>query len=127
MHLRPDTIISDKVKIGNFVEVKNSNVGEGSKLPHLSYIGDSDIGERVNIGCGCITVNYDGKKKHRTVVEDDAFVGCNSNLVAPVKVGAGAYVGAGSTVTKDVPADDLGVARAKQVNIKGWAAKYRNR
>ena len=127
VHLRPDTVISDKVKIGNFVEVKNSNVGVGSKLPHLSDIGDSDIGERVNIGCGCITVNYDGKKKHRTVVEDDAVVGCNSNLVAPVTVGAGAYVGAGSTVTKDVPADDLGVARAKQVNIKGWAAKYRNR
>ena len=126
VHLRPDTIISDEVKIGNFVEVKNSNVGRGSKLPHLSYIGDSDIGERVNMGCGSITVNYDGKKKHRTIIEDDAFVGCNSNLVAPVTVGAGAYVGAGSTVTKDVPPDDLGVARARQTNIKGWAAKYRN-
>lgn len=127
VHLRPDTVISDEVKIGNFVEVKNSNIGHGSKLPHLSYIGDSDIGERVNMGCGSITVNYDGKKKHRTVVDDDAFVGCNSNLVAPVTVGAGAYVGAGSTVTKDVPPDDLGVARARQTNIKGWAAKYRNR
>ncbi|MGE4588953.1 MAG: bifunctional UDP-N-acetylglucosamine diphosphorylase/glucosamine-1-phosphate N-acetyltransferase GlmU [Acidaminococcaceae bacterium] len=127
VHLRPDTVISDEVKIGNFVEVKNSNIGHGSKLPHLSYIGDSDIGERVNMGCGSITVNYDGKKKHRTVVGDDAFVGCNSNLVAPVTVGAGAYVGAGSTVTKDVPPDDLGVARARQTNIKGWAAKYRNR
>lgn len=127
VHLRPDTVISDEVKIGNFVEVKNSNVGRGSKLPHLSYIGDSDIGERVNMGCGTITVNYDGKKKHRTVVEDDAFVGCNSNLVAPVTVGAGSYIGAGSTVTKDVPPDDLGVARARQTNIKGWAAKYRNR
>ena len=127
VHLRPATVISDEVKIGNFVEVKNSNVGRGSKLPHLSYIGDSDIGERVNMGCGTITVNYDGKKKHRTVVEDDAFVGCNSNLVAPVTVGAGSYIGAGSTVTKDVPPDDLGVARARQTNIKGWAAKYRNR
>lgn len=127
VHLRPDTVISDEVKIGNFVEVKNSNIGRGSKLPHLSYIGDSDIGERVNMGCGTITVNYDGKKKHRTVVEDDAFVGCNSNLVAPVTVGAGSYIGAGSTVTKDVPPDDLGVARARQTNIKGWAAKYRNR
>ena len=126
VHLRPDTVISDEVKIGNFVEVKNSNIGRGSKLPHLSYIGDSDIGERVNMGCGTITVNYDGKKKHRTVVEDDAFVGCNSNLVAPVTVGAGSYIGAGSTVTKDVPPDDLGVARARQTNIKGWAAKYRN-
>ena len=127
VHLRPATVISDEVKIGNFVEVKNSNVGRGSKLPHLSYIGDSDIGERVNMGCGTITVNYDGKKKHRTVVENDAFVGCNSNLVAPVTVGAGSYIGAGSTVTKDVPPDDLGVARARQTNIKGWAAKYRNR
>ncbi len=127
VHLRPATVISDEVKIGNFVEVKNSNIGRGSKLPHLSYIGDSDIGERVNMGCGTITVNYDGKKKHRTVVEDDAFVGCNSNLVAPVTVGAGSYIGAGSTVTKDVPPDDLGVARARQTNIKGWAAKYRNR
>ena len=126
VHLRPDTVISDEVKIGNFVEVKNSNIGRGSKLPHLSYIGDSDIGERVNMGCGTITVNYDGKKKHRTVVEDDAFVGCNSNLVAPITVGAGSYIGAGSTVTKDVPPDDLGVARARQTNIKGWAAKYRN-
>ena len=127
VHLRPATVISDEVKIGNFVEVKNSNIGRGSKLPHLSYIGDSDIGERVNMGCGTITVNYDGKKKHRTVVENDAFVGCNSNLVAPVTVGAGSYIGAGSTVTKDVPPDDLGVARARQTNIKGWAAKYRNR
>lgn len=126
VHLRPDTVISDKVKIGNFVEVKNSHVGVGSKLPHLSYIGDSDIGSGVNIGCGCITVNYDGKKKHRTVIEDDAFVGCNSNMVAPVTIGAGAYIGAGSTITKDVPGDDLGIARARQKNLEGWAAKYRN-
>lgn len=126
VHLRPDTVIGDKVKIGNFVEVKNSYVGTGSKLPHLSYIGDSDIGSGVNIGCGCITVNYDGKKKHRTTIEDDAFIGCNSNMVAPVTIGAGAYIGAGSTITKDVPADDLGIGRAKQKNIEGWAAKYRN-
>lgn len=126
VHLRPDTVIGDNVKIGNFVEVKNSHVGTGSKLPHLSYIGDSDIGSSVNIGCGCITVNYDGKKKHRTIIEDNAFVGCNSNMVAPVTIGAGAYIGAGSTITKDVPEDDLGIARAKQKNIEGWAAKYRN-
>ncbi len=125
VHLRPDTVIADKVKIGNFVEVKNSHIGMGSKLPHLSYIGDSDVGGGVNIGCGCITVNYDGKKKHRTVIEDDAFVGCNSNMVAPVTIGAGAYIGAGSTITKDVPANDLGVSRAKQRNIEGWAKKYR--
>lgn len=126
VHLRPDTVISDHVKIGNFVEVKNSNVGVGTKLPHLTYIGDSDIGSGVNMGCGCITVNYDGKKKHRTVIEDNAFVGCNTNLVAPVTVKAGSYVGAGSTITKEVPADSLGIARAKQKNIEGWAEKYRN-
>lgn len=126
VHLRPDTVIKDGVKIGNFVEVKNSTVGEGTKLPHLTYIGDSDIGTGVNMGCGCITVNYNGKKKYRTTIEDDAFVGCNSNLVAPVTVGKGAYVGAGSTITKDVPANALGVGRSKQVNIDNWAEKYRN-
>ena len=125
VHLRPQTELCDGVKVGNFVEVKNSKVGEKSKLPHLSYIGDADVGAGVNIGCGTITVNYDGRKKHRTVVEDHAFVGCNSNLVAPVKVGDGAYVAAGSTITKDVPADALGVARARQSNIEGWAAKKR--
>lgn len=126
VHLRPDTVISDNVKIGNFVEVKNSNVGVGTKLPHLTYIGDSDIGSGVNMGCGCITVNYDGKKKHRTVIEDNAFVGCNTNLVAPVTVKAGSYIGAGSTITKEVPENGLGIARAKQKNIEGWAEKYRN-
>ena len=121
VHLRPDTVISDHVKIGNYVEVKNSNVGEGTKLPHLTYIGDSDIGSGVNMGCGCITVNYDGKKKHRTVIGDNAFVGCNTNLVAPVKVGDGAYTAAGSTITKDVPAQALGIARERQTNLDGWA------
>lgn len=122
-HLRPGTQLGDDVKVGNFVEVKNSWVGEGSKLPHLSYIGDADLGSRVNMGCGTITVNYDGKRKSRTRIEDNAFVGCNSNLVAPVTVGEHAYVAAGSTITKDVPANALGVARAKQSNIDGWAAK----
>lgn len=126
VHLRPDTVISDHVKIGNFVEVKNSNIGEGTKLPHLTYIGDSDIGSGVNMGCGCITVNYDGKKKHRTIIGDNAFVGCNTNLVAPVTVGEGTYIGAGSTITKEVPKDALGIGRAKQKNIEGWAEKYRN-
>lgn len=123
VHLRPDTKLCDNVKVGNFVEVKNSLVGEGSKLPHLSYIGDADMGKRINIGCGTITVNYDGKKKHRTTIGDDAFIGCNSNLVAPVTVGAGSYIGAGSTITKDVPPDSLGVARARQNNLEGWAKK----
>ena len=115
----------DITKIGNFVEVKNSNVGVGTKLPHLTYIGDSDIGAGVNMGCGCITVNYDGKKKHRTVVEDNVFVGCNTNLVAPVTVKQGAYIGAGSTITKEVPENALGIGRAKQKNIEGWAEKQR--
>ena len=123
VHLRPDTVIENHVKIGNFIEVKNSTVGEGSKLPHLSYIGDTDMGARVNIGCGTIMVNYDGQHKHRTTIEDDAFIGCNSNLVAPVTIGRGAFVAAGSTITKDVPDDALGVARAAQKNIDGWAEK----
>ncbi len=123
VHLRPNAKIASGVKIGNFVEVKNSNVGEGTKLPHLTYIGDSDIGAGVNMGCGCITVNYDGKQKFRTTIGDSAFVGCNTNLVAPVKVGEGAYIGAGSTITKDVPAGALGIGRARQKNIEKWNDK----
>jgi bifunctional UDP-N-acetylglucosamine pyrophosphorylase/glucosamine-1-phosphate N-acetyltransferase len=120
VHLRPDTELLAGVKVGNFVEIKNSQVGQGTKVPHLSYIGDTDMGSGINIGCGCITVNYDGKKKHRTVIEDDAFIGCNSNLVAPVAVGKGAYIAAGSTITKDVPPGALGVGRSRQLNIAGW-------
>lgn len=123
VHLRPGADLGPDVKVGNFVEVKNSHVGANSKLPHLSYIGDTDIGERVNIGCGTVTVNYDGQKKHRTTIEDDAFIGCNSNLVAPVTVCKGAYIGAGSTITKEVPAHALGVARARQTNLTGWVDK----
>lgn len=120
VHFRPNTIIGNGVKVGNYMEVKNSTIGDGTKLPHLSYIGDSDVGSGVNIGCGTITVNYDGKIKHRTTIADHAFIGCNSNLVAPVSVGEYAYVGAGSTITKDVPAKALSVGRAKQRNIEGW-------
>ena len=123
VHLRPDTQLAAGVKVGNFVDIKNSLVGQGSKVPHLSYIGDTDIGSGVNIGSGTITVNYDGKKKHRTHIGDDAFIGCNTNLVAPVSVGAGAYIAAGSTITKDVPDGALGVGRARQSNIAGWAEK----
>ncbi|EGO64140.1 bifunctional UDP-N-acetylglucosamine diphosphorylase/glucosamine-1-phosphate N-acetyltransferase GlmU [Acetonema longum] len=123
VHIRPDTVLADGVKIGNFVEVKNSHVGEGSKIPHLSYIGDTDMGSGINIGCGVVTVNYDGKKKYRTTIENDAFIGCNANLVAPVTVRQGAYVAAGSTITKEVPAASLGVARARQTNIEGWVKK----
>lgn len=120
VHFRPQTVIGNHVKVGNYMEVKNSTVGDGTKLPHLSYIGDSDVGCGVNIGCGTITVNYDGREKHRTVICDHAFVGCNSNLVSPVTVGEYAYVGAGSTITKNVPPKSLSVARAKQRNIEGW-------
>ncbi len=123
VHIRPGTTIGNNVKIGNFVEVKNSNVGEGSKLPHLQYIGDSDVGASVNIGCGTVTCNYDGKKKYRTTIEDNAFIGCNTNLVAPVTVEKGAYIAAGSTITKDVPKDNLAVARARQINIEVWNDK----
>ncbi len=123
VHIRPGTTIGENVKIGNFVEVKNSNVGEGSKLPHLQYIGDTDVGAGVNIGCGTVTCNYDGKKKYRTTIGDNAFVGCNTNLVAPVNVGEGAYIGAGSTITKDVPKDNLAIARARQTNIEVWNDK----
>ena len=120
VHLRPNTILHDHVKIGNFVEVKNSEVGEGTKLPHLIYCGDSDLGKNVNFGCGTVTVNFDGKEKHRCTIEDHAFIGCNTNLVAPVHIGKRAFTAAGSTITKDVPAMALSVARAKQKNIEDW-------
>ena len=121
--LRPDSHICKKVKIGDFVEVKNSTVGEGTSIAHLTYIGDSDVGKHVNFGCGVVTVNYDGESKSRTTIGDYAFIGCNSNLIAPVKVGNGAYTAAGSTITKDVPDGDLAVARAIQENKSGWANK----
>ena len=123
VHLRPNTKLAKSVKIGNFVEVKNSNIGEGTKLPHLSYIGDCDMGAGVNMGCGTITVNYDGKKKFRTVIGDRAFIGCNTNLVAPVTVEDDAYIGAGSTITKLVPKGNLAIARSRQKNIEEWADK----
>ena len=124
-HIRPDSHLGAGVKLGNFVEVKNSDIGAGSKLPHLSYIGDCDMGEHVNMGCGTITVNYDGRNKFRTVIGDNAFVGCNSNLVAPVALGEDSYVAAGSTITRDVPAGTLAVARARQKEIEGWRDKRR--
>ncbi len=125
VNLRPGTRIKDFCKVGNFIEVKNSVVGEGSKLPHLSYIGDGDIGKRVNIGCGSVFVNYDGYKKHRTTIGDDAFIGCNSSLVAPVSVGSRSYTAAGSVITEDVPEDTLAIARAKQVNKIGYIFKLK--
>ncbi|MCY7783515.1 bifunctional UDP-N-acetylglucosamine diphosphorylase/glucosamine-1-phosphate N-acetyltransferase GlmU [Bacillus sp. FSL H8-0515] len=115
-HIRPDSVIGNEVKIGNFVEIKKTHFGDRSKASHLSYIGDAEVGTDVNLGCGSITVNYDGKNKYLTKIEDGAFIGCNSNLVAPVTVGEGAYVAAGSTVTEDVPGKALAIARARQVN-----------
>lgn len=111
------------MKIGDFVEIKNSNLGDGTKVSHLTYIGDTDAGENINFGCGTVTVNYDGQKKFRTVIEDGAFIGCNANLVAPVTIKKGSYVAAGSTITKDVPEDALAVARTRQQAILGWAKK----
>jgi len=120
-YLRPGAILREGVKIGDFVEVKNSDIGPGSKIPHLSYIGDTTLGRGVNIGAGTITCNYDGINKWKTVIHDEAFIGSNTNLVAPVVIGAKAFTGAGSTITKDIPPEALGVGRSRQVNIKGWA------
>jgi bifunctional UDP-N-acetylglucosamine pyrophosphorylase/glucosamine-1-phosphate N-acetyltransferase len=118
--VRPGTELAEGSRVGNFVEVKNSSLGKSSKASHLSYLGDSSIGERVNIGAGTITCNYDGFNKHRTVIGDGAFIGSDTQLVAPVTVGEGADIGAGSTVTKDAPAGQLTISRAKQVTIPGW-------
>ena len=118
--LRPGSVLAAGVKVGGYVEVKNTSVGEGSKIPHLSYIGDSTIGQKVNVGAGTITCNYDGVAKHHTQIGDGAFIGSNTNLVAPISVGAGAYIGAGSTVTKDIPDGALAVERGKQRTIGNW-------
>lgn len=122
-YVRPGSEIGANVKIGDFVELKNAKIGKGTKVPHLSYVGDAEIGEGVNIGCGTITVNYDGAKKHKTIVGDGSFIGCNTNLVAPVTVGRNAYVAAGSTINQNVPDDALAIARERQVNKLGYANK----
>ena len=118
--LRPGTKLAEDAHVGNFVEIKNSEIGKGSKANHLSYIGDSTVGSRVNIGAGTITCNYDGANKFRTVIEDDAFIGSDTQLVAPVRVGKGATIGAGSTITKDTPDSELTLSRSKQITITGW-------
>lgn len=127
--VRANSVLKKGVHIGNFVEVKNSIVGEGTKSAHLTYIGDSDVGKNVNFGCGTVTCNYDGKNKTRCKIGDGAFIGCNTNLIAPVEVGELAYIAAGSTITDDIPNEALSVARARQVNKEGWVAKkkpYKN-
>ncbi|MFA5881357.1 MAG: DapH/DapD/GlmU-related protein, partial [Eubacteriales bacterium] len=122
-YIRPGTVLGDGVKVGDFVEIKKSVIGKGSKVPHLSYVGDAQIGERVNVGAGTITCNYDGSKKSLTIIGNQAFIGSNTNLVAPVEVGADAVIGAGSTVTKSVPEGALCVERSKQMIYLGWTAR----
>jgi bifunctional UDP-N-acetylglucosamine pyrophosphorylase/glucosamine-1-phosphate N-acetyltransferase len=119
-HLRPETVVGERARIGNFVELKKTTLGPGSKANHLAYLGDATIGANVNVGAGTITCNYDGERKHQTVIEDGAFIGSDTQLIAPVKVGKGAYVGAGSSITEDVPAGALGIARGRQTNVEGW-------
>jgi bifunctional UDP-N-acetylglucosamine pyrophosphorylase/glucosamine-1-phosphate N-acetyltransferase len=117
VHIRPGTTLHNNVKIGDFVEIKNSEIGEGTSLAHLTYIGDSEVGRNVNFGCGTVTANYDGLEKHKTIIGDNAFIGCNTNLIAPVKIGDNATTAAGSTITKNVPADALAIERG-QLNVK---------
>ena len=122
-HIRPQSDVGEDAHVGNFVELKKTSLGRGAKANHLSYLGDATIGRKVNVGAGTITCNYDGTAKHPTVIEDGAFIGSDSQLIAPVRVGAGAYVAAGSTITEDVPADALAIGRGKQVNKDGWVSK----
>lgn len=122
-HLRPGTHLGDGVKVGNFAEIKNTRIEQGSKVSHHSYLGDAEIGRNVNIGAGVVTVNYDGRQKHKTVIADEAFIGCNVNLVAPVQVGRQGYVAAGSTINEDVPGGALAIARNRQTNKPGWVQR----
>jgi bifunctional UDP-N-acetylglucosamine pyrophosphorylase / glucosamine-1-phosphate N-acetyltransferase len=122
-HLRPESVVGEGAKIGNFVELKKTTLGPGSKANHLAYLGDATIGARVNVGAGTITCNYDGSTKHPTVIEDEAFIGSDTQLIAPVRIGKGAYVAAGSSITEDVPPGALGIARGRQTNVAGWVER----
>ena len=126
-HLRPETVVGQQAKVGNFVELKKTSLGAMSKANHLSYLGDATIGPNVNVGAGTITCNYDGEQKHPTVIEEGAFIGSDSQLIAPVRIGKGAYVAAGSSITEDVPAGSLGIARGRQANVEGWVGRKKNR
>ncbi|NLK22153.1 MAG: bifunctional UDP-N-acetylglucosamine diphosphorylase/glucosamine-1-phosphate N-acetyltransferase GlmU [Epulopiscium sp.] len=122
-YIRPNSKIGSHVKIGDFVEIKNATIGDNTKVSHLTYIGDADIGKKVNFGCGTVVVNYDGKDKHRTIIHDGAFIGCNTNLISPVTIHKEAFTAAGSTITDDVPEKALGIARARQINKENWLDK----
>jgi len=122
-YVRPGCRIGSHVKIGDFVEVKNATVGDGTKVSHLSYIGDADLGKGINVGCGVVFVNYDGKDKHRSTVGDDAFIGCNVNIISPVRIDGGSYVAAGATVTGDVPSGALYVSRDRARVLEGWVER----
>ncbi|MDR0885087.1 MAG: UDP-N-acetylglucosamine diphosphorylase [Clostridiales Family XIII bacterium] len=124
-YVRPGSDIGSHVKIGDFVEIKNSVIGDGTKVSHLTYVGDSDLGKGINLGCGVVFVNYDGVAKHRSTIEDEAFIGCNTNIISPVTVGEGAYIAAGTTITKDVGRDDFAIGRVRQENKVGFASKMR--
>ena len=126
-YIRPNSSIGSGNKVGDFVEVKNAVIGDGTKIAHLTYVGDADVGKRVNFGCGTVVVNYDGISKHRSIIGDDCFIGCNSNLVSPVTIHKGAYTAAGSTITDEVPEKALAIARARQVNKDGWVDKNRRK
>ncbi len=126
-YLRPQAVIGDHCRIGDFVEIKNSNIGDETKISHLTYVGDGDLGKHINLGCGVVFSNYDGKQKHRTVVEDNAFIGCNVNLIPPVRVGRDAYVAAGSTVDQDVPEDALFISRPQGVIKEGWVTRRKEK
>ena len=124
-HVGPFAYIRPNCHVGDFVELKNSTIGEGTKISHLTYVGDADVGRKVNFGCGTVLVNYDGNRKYRSTIGDHCFIGCNTNLVSPVHIGDGAYTAAGSTITQDVEPDALAIARARQVAKPGWAAAHR--
>lgn len=122
-YIRPHSAIGKGCKVGDFVELKNAKLGDGTKVSHLTYVGDAEVGKKVNFGCGTVTVNYDGKGKYKTIIGDNAFIGCNTNLVSPVEVGEGAYIAAGSTITDFVPGNTLAIARARQVIKENWKDK----
>jgi bifunctional UDP-N-acetylglucosamine pyrophosphorylase/glucosamine-1-phosphate N-acetyltransferase len=126
-HLRPGTVLKKKVKIGNFVELKKATMDDGSKASHLSYIGDAEVGKEVNIGCGFITCNYNGITKEKTIIEDNVFVGSDSQTVAPVTIGKGSYVASGTTVTKNVPPDSLVISRGRQTVRPGYAKRFQKK